>query len=435
LRNTAAPYWQAGRQASAVLLSFLEERFGGLIDLRANGALRYVQRRFAEANRIHFHRTRTATVLAHVIGNGTALVMVVGSLASLAIGVALFQASSLTIGTVYLITAYANLMLDPVRQVIAQIDDLQKASASIARIEALQRRQPTIHDGPGIPLDGGALAVTFTHVSFLYRSDDQPLREAPSQGAHDDIHGLTLGNRRPPQALTSSSHPAPVLTDLSLHLAPGEILGLIGRTGSGKTTITRLLLRLYDPLTGTIALNGHDIRLARLAELRSHIGVVTQDVHVFRATLRENLTLFNPTITDAQLVHVLDELGLRRWYMALPDGLDTMMTQSGLSAGEGQLLAMARVFLKDPGLIMLDEATSRLDPMTERLIEGALDRLLAGRTAIIIAHRLRTVRRAHTILLLDRGHMHEYGSRTQLASDPQSAFAQLLQLGAEEIQL
>jgi ABC-type multidrug transport system fused ATPase/permease subunit len=421
VRNAAAPYWQAGRQASAMVLGFLEERFGGLVDLRANGALSYVQRRFAEANRVQFQHSRTATVLAHAIGSGTALLLVLGSIACLAIGVALFQAGSLTIGTLYLITAYASLVLTPLRQIIAQIDDLQKATASITRIEALQHWQPTIHDGPGLSLDPGALAVAVSQISFRYPLQDQPIPEAASQAGYASESAGIL--------------PAHMLDGISFRLAPGEVLGLIGRTGSGKTTLTRLLLRFYDPLAGTIALNGHDIRMARLADLRAHIGVVTQDVRLFHASLRDNLALFDTTVDDRRLVGVLDELGLQRWYTSLPHGLDTIVTNNSLSAGEAQLLAMARVFLKNPGLLILDEATSRLDPLTEHLIEAALDRLLVGRTALIIAHRLRTVRRADTILLLDQGRIREYGPRTQLASDPYSAFAQLVRLGTEELPL
>jgi len=163
--------------------------------------------------------------------------------------------------------------------------------------------------------------------------------------------------------------------------------------------------------------------------------MATQDVQLFRATVRDNLTFFARGVDDARIMRALGELGLEEWCRGLPQGLDTMIASggSGLSAGEAQLLAFTRVFLKDPGLIILDEASSRLDPATERLIERAVGRLLRGRTGIIIAHRLATVQRADMIMILDDGRIAEYGPREELARDPDSRFWQLLRTGAEEV--
>jgi ABC-type multidrug transport system fused ATPase/permease subunit len=228
---------------------------------------------------------------------------------------------------------------------------------------------------------------------------------------------------------------ATVVRDLSFRLAPGEILGLLGRTGSGKTTVTRLLLRLYDPDAGSIRLGGVELRTARLADLRGHIGMVTQDVQLFQATVRDNIALFDPGISDERIFAALDALGLTEWVRGLPAGLDTVLgaNGSGLSAGEAQLLAFTRVFLKDPGLVILDEASSRLDPATERLIERAVRTLLRDRTGIIIAHHLATVARADTILILEDGEVAEFGPRLALAHDPDSRFAALLRTGAAEV--
>src|SRR5581483_5887822 len=163
-------------------------------------------------------------------------------------------------------------------------------------------------------------------------------------------------------------------------------------------------------------------------------GIVTQDVQLFQASVRDNLTLFDPSIPDARIIEVLDDLGMGEWLRSLPDGLDTELgSGAGLSAGEAQLLAFARVFLRDPGLVILDEASSRLDPATERLIERAVDRLLADRTGIIIAHRLATVLRADDILILEDGRIREYGPRETLRHDPASRFAELLRTGMEEV--
>jgi len=224
------------------------------------------------------------------------------------------------------------------------------------------------------------------------------------------------------------------LKDVSFRLAPGQVLGLLGRTGSGKTTISRLLFRLHDPVSGVVRLSGIDVRAAGLEALRARIALVTQDVQLFDATLRDNVTLFDDAVPDGRLLDVFGALGLGEWLNALPDGLDTVLGPHGrgLSAGEAQLVALARVFLKDPDLVVLDEASSRVDPATERLLERAVSRLLSGRTGVVIAHRLATVDRASTIVILEDGRVAEIGPRAELVADPDSRFSQLLRAGMAE---
>jgi ATP-binding cassette subfamily B protein len=213
------------------------------------------------------------------------------------------------------------------------------------------------------------------------------------------------------------------------------VLGLLGRTGSGKTTLARLIFRLYDTPSGSIAINGMDLRDLRLETLRRSVAIVTQDVQLFRASVRDNLTFFDRSISDEQVIAALAELELGDWLQSLPQGLDTEldMGSRSLSAGEAQLLAFTRVFLRDPGLIILDEASSRLDPATEQRLERAIDKLLRNRTSIIIAHRLGTLHRADEVLILDSGRVSEYGNRRVLAADPGSRFYELLQTGLEEV--
>jgi ATP-binding cassette subfamily B protein len=176
-----------------------------------------------------------------------------------------------------------------------------------------------------------------------------------------------------------------------------------------------------------------DLREVPLDGLRQRVAMVTQDVQLFQATVRDNLTFFNRAIPDEQLEHVLKQLRLWEWAQSLPNGLDTPLAGGqSLSAGEAQLLAFARVFLKDPSVVILDEASSRLDPSTETLMERAVDRLFVERTAIVIAHRLKTVLRADDILILENGCVVEYGARAALASDVNSRFHHLLQTGLEE---
>jgi ABC-type multidrug transport system fused ATPase/permease subunit len=270
----------------------------------------------------------------------------------------------------------------------------------------------------------GALAVRFEGVSFGY----EPEKARTNGESNADEAPL----EPPPKEM--------VLHDVSFHLPPGTVLGLLGRTGSGKTTLCRLLFRLYDPDQGAIRFAcdgapGDDIRALSLHELRGKVGIVTQEIQLFQASVRDNLTLFDPSIPDTRIEAAIEALGMTGWLTALPEGLDAELASGGkgLSAGEAQLLALTRIFLQDPGLVVLDEASSRLDPATEAMLEYAIDALLEGRTAIVIAHRLRTVQRADEILILEDGAISEHGPRVDLARDPTSRFYSLLQTGLEEV--
>ncbi|MHA1531817.1 MAG: ATP-binding cassette domain-containing protein, partial [Candidatus Heimdallarchaeota archaeon] len=212
-------------------------------------------------------------------------------------------------------------------------------------------------------------------------------------------------------------------------------MGLVGQTGSGKTTLARLIFRLYDPKSGKIRVNGINTKNFPLKELRSNIAYVTQDVELFKASIRDNVTFFDKEIPEEIILEIFKDIGLEEWYNHLPNGLETIIKseECGLSAGEEQLLALTRAFLKNPKIVILDEASSRLDPATERQIEIALEKLLQGRSAIIIAHRLTTLYKVDDILILSDGEMMEYGSREDLAKNPNSEFSQLLQKGIEEV--
>ncbi len=395
IQHVAVPALAEERQASADLFGFLEERLSGIRDLRSNGAGPYTMRRFYQSMRNLFTKGRRAWMKAEIVWMTTTGLFAVGYALAFGLGALLFRAQAITIGTVYLIFHYTELLRRPIEELSSQLQDLQRATAGIGRVRELYDTRSDLADGRGDPLPVGAPSVEFRCVSFGYGQDE-----------------LVLG-------------------DVSFRLAPGEVLGLLGRTGSGKSTIARLLFRLYDPADGAILLGGVDVRRARLAELRSRVGMVTQQVQLFQGTVRDNLSLFDSGIPDGRILEVLEEVGLSPWVRGLPDGLDRQLSagNAGLSAGEAQLLAFARVFLREPDLVVLDEASSRLDPATERQVESAVDRLLAGRTAIIIAHRLATVERADRILVLDDGRVLEYGRREELATDPDSRFHQLLRTG------
>lgn len=443
--------WDQARGSNAALYGFIEERMAGREDVRANGGVPYVIRRLLLLQRDSYLAHYAARVFGIFTFALTHLFAVMARILALGFGVWLFYQGQATVGAVYLIVYYVGLLQDPLEKLRTEVEALQQATASINRINELFAQQPRVQGGRHQPAGHlpataqgtslGAAAVAFQQVAFDYHDLSTHNGAAPA-AADALVNGATgtlirvngAGEQGAGAQGTVISQPPAVLHDLSFRLAPGRVLGLLGRTGSGKTTLTRLLFRLYDPLEGVITLDGQPLATLDLPTLRRRIGMVTQEVQLFQASLRDNLTFFDPTVDDAQILTVIHELGLERWYNAQPNGLDTILTGGGggLSAGEAQLLAFVRVFLKDPGLVILDEASSRLDPATEQLLERAIDRLLHNRTGIIIAHRLATVERADDILILDGGRVVEFGERAQLAADPTSRFAQLLRTGLQE---
>ncbi len=385
------------RESAAELSDYLEERLGGLPDIKSNGADAHALRGLHERMAARFHRGRSSIMAGTYFYGIVGLLFVLGTGAVLVLIVTLHAAGVITLGTVYLVFRYTGMLRLPLERLSRHMNSFQQATGGIVRVRELLATQSRVVDGPGAALPEGALSVELDGVAFAYEEE-------------------------------------PVLRGISFSIDPGEVLGLLGRTGSGKTTISRLIFRLHDPTDGLVRLGGTDVRDARLDQLRLRIGLVTQDVQLFEGTLRDNVTLFDRAVPDALVRKVFTELGLEGWLRNAPAGLDTPIGAMGhgLSAGEAQLVALARVFLRDPGLVVLDEASSRLDPATERVLERAVSRLLKGRTGVLIAHRLETVKRADKILILEDGRIAEFGARADLAGNPGSQFARLLRAGLKE---
>jgi ABC-type multidrug transport system fused ATPase/permease subunit len=399
LKDVAVPHQKARRQAEAELYGFLEEQLAGTEDIRSSGAVDYSIRELFRHQSEIFTHNRKAGFKRWIIENAMGLALTAGTLLAISSGYGLYTAGLVTIGTVYLFVHYINLLEEPFWAMTHEIESFQTIGACVERLTEFRNFKAEVLDGEGTDFALRPLELAFNNVTFSYNGNDS------------------------------------VLSGLSFGLKPGSVLGLLGRTGSGKTTLARLIFRLYDPKSGCIEINGEDVRNASLEALRRSIAIVTQDVQLFRASVRDNLTFFDRSISDKHILNTLEELELSDWYHSLPKGLDTEldMGSRSLSAGEAQLLAFTRVFLRNPGLVILDEASSRLDPATEQRLERAIDRLLQNRTAIIIAHRLGTVQRAHEIMILEGGRVSEYGDRQTLAADEASRFYQLLQTGLEEV--
>lgn len=394
LRAVATPYSAAERGAAADFYGFLGEYLAGLEDIRSSGARAFVLRRCAELMRGWLAARMQAQMRGYGMVATSDALFGLGMAFALALSAMLFREGALTIGAVFLIFRYTEMLRQPTEQIRNEVQDLQQAGASLGRIEGLLSQQSRLSDGPGEELPAGPLALDIEDVWFGYEPG------------------------------------TPVLRGVSLHLAPQRVLGVLGRTGSGKTTLTRLAPRFYDPDVGVVRLGGVDLRTVSVATVRARVGLVTQETHLFNASVRDNLTLFDASVPDERLAEILEELGLAGWLWELPDGLDTRLGAggSGLSAGQAQVLACARLLLRDPDVVILDEPSSKLDPATERMVQRAFGRLLAGRTGIIVAHRLATFALVDDILILEQGEVLEHGPRLALAADPGSRYAEVLRL-------
>jgi ABC-type multidrug transport system fused ATPase/permease subunit len=399
VRRISAAAWGRSRAASAELFGFLEERLAGTEDIRSSGAEAFTMRGFYGRARERLWATSHARIVDAIPQSVTSTIRGMCLALSFALPAYLVGQGRLTVGAAFAVYFYAQVLLQPLSNVSRQVEQLQVAIAGGRRVLELLALTSDVVDGDGAELGQGPFTVAFDRVTFGYGADPD------------------------------------VLHDVSVSVAAGEVLGVVGRTGSGKSSLAKLLVRLYDPRAGAVLLGGVDIRTLHRSQLRSHVALVTQEVRVMRASVRDNLTLFDATIGDDAIEAAIEQLGLGSWFAALPDGLDTMVREggAGLSAGESQLLAFGRAFLADPAVVVLDEASSRLDPATEVILEHAIDKLLAGRTAIVIAHRLSTLDRCDSVCVLERGRVIEHGARAALAADESSRFGLMLRAGLDAV--
>jgi len=383
--------------AYATLYGGIEERLTASEDLRANGAGAHAMWRFVEESAATMHssvRRESAFLRLWWAVQGS---VAVGSALSLVTGALLVTNGSITIGTAFLMFQYVLLLERPLEDVVQQLETVQKANGAMVRVIDLLAIRPTILDNGTISPAPGPLAIEFDGVTFGYELD--------------------AGEQ--------------VLNDITLSIGAGRSVGIIGRTGSGKTTLSRLVLRLVEATDGQLRLGGVAIADIPLVELRRRVAMIPQEVELLNGSIRDNVTLFDPTPTDADVEHALELVGLSS---LVGQGIDRQLGAggAGLSAGEAQLLALARVWLRDPDLVVLDEATARVDPETEAQLEVAIGALMNGRTAVVIAHQLSTLRHVDEIVVLDHGKLVEHGPREQLMGDDTSRFHHLLALALEE---
>jgi len=307
---------------------------------------------------------------------------------------------TLPVGTVVAMALFLVRLYAPLTALSNVQVDVMTALVSFDRVFEVLDLPPLIAERPGaVPIERGPASVEFDHVDFSY-----PTPEEVSLASLESVAVL----ERPPRQQ--------VLYDISFTVSPGQLVALVGHSGGGKTTMGHLVPRLYDVSSGAVRVNGIDVRDATLVSLQAMVGSVTQDAHLFHETIRANLLYAKPDATDAELTEALRAAQILPLIESLPDGLDTMVGDRGyrLSGGEKQRIAIARLLLKAPDIVVLDEATAHLDSESEVAVQRALATALEGRTSIVIAHRLSTVRNAHQILVLDAGHIVERGTHVEL---------------------
>lgn len=387
--GSAVPASAAASAAAADLSGYVEERVRGAEDLVPNGASAHALHGLVLHNRTLFG-TRKRAVLAQVRWPRTAqhlnsAAMVLG----LAGSIALYRQGAVSIGEVYSVVAFLTLMRIPLFVISNNMSKVDDSLAAIRRCRDLLAETPTITPGER-DLPSGPLTVEFDGVDFAY----------------PDRH---------------------VLRGVSLSVPAGRQLALVGVSGGGKTTMARLAARMLDPGAGAVRVGGVDLRETTAESLRRSITYVTQEVRVLAVSVRDNVAVFDASVPDERITEVLAAVGLDRWLAGLPGGLDTVLgSGNGLSAGQEQLLAIARVMLRDPGLVVLDEASSRIPPADREAVAAAVRTLLKGRTSIVIAHRLDTVESADDVAVVEDGRVVEQGPYTELAARPDSRLARAL---------
>jgi ATP-binding cassette subfamily B protein len=361
----------------------LQESLSGVRVVQAFTREESVVRRFGVYNRAqrdaNIHAARISSFYFPVVEGSGVLTMaaVVGA------GGVLVHQGNIGVGTVVTFVLVLTNLFEPIQQISQLFNIVQSAGAGLAKIYGLLDTSSPVRERVGaveLPESG---AIEFDHVTFRYAAD----------------------------------LPA-VVSDVSLTVQAGERLALVGPTGAGKSTLAKLVARAYDPVQGAVRLGGVDLRDATLDSLKARIVVVPQEGHLFGGTIADNVRLGRRGATDDEVDEALYSLGAYDRFAALPSGLATEVREGGsrLSAGERQLVSLARAFLADPRVLILDEATSNLDPGTEVEVEAAVEVLMAGRTVIVIAHRLSTAERADRVAVVDAGGIAEIGSHDQLVA-------------------
>jgi ATP-binding cassette subfamily B protein/subfamily B ATP-binding cassette protein MsbA len=384
---------RAARRQEGRVSAVLQESLSYVKLVQAYGREEHEASRLSEASDRSLRANIWAATLLARLTPSVSLMSSVGYALLIVLGVDRVVGGHLSAGELLVVLSYVRSTQSPIRQLAKLAYSVSKAGASLDRIEEVLDLEPTIRQSPwAVPLRlSGPARVEFRDVTFGY---------GPGR---------------------------PVLHEISLHVAPGELLAVVGATGSGKSTLLSLLPRFYDPWLGGVHINGHDVRDLTLSSLRANVGLVLQDSLIFRTTVLDNIAYGRPDASPAEVIAAAEASGAALVAARLEDGYETIVSERGasLSGGEKQCIGIARAMLKDAPIVVLDEPTSAMDAHTERLVMAGIERLLCNRTGFIIAHRLATVMKAHRVVVLDEGRIVEFGPPGLLLAKPGSRFASL----------
>jgi ABC-type multidrug transport system fused ATPase/permease subunit len=386
-RIASADAYRRTRETIGAITGYLQESLSGIRVVRSFGQEPRHQREFARLNEVNREANVVTVNLNAAYFPGVEFVSAVATVVILVVGGRQAIDGDIEIGVLVGFIAALNGFFDPIGQLSQVYTTYQSGMAALDKIFDLLDQQAELTDPPdAIVLDRLRGEIRFDHVSFGYRTEDDPTR-------------TTLA-----------------LDDIDLTVAPGQTVALVGATGAGKSTFAKLVARFYDPTSGRVLVDGHDLRDVAASSLRSQMGIVPQEAFLFSGTIGENIAFGRADADDRDIETAARAVGAWNFIAALPEGVDTQVGERGvqLSAGQRQLVAFARALIADPRILVLDEATSNVDLHTEGRIETGLRRLLAGRTAIVIAHRLSTIRQAGRIVVLEHGRIVEQGTHEEL---------------------
>jgi ATP-binding cassette subfamily B protein len=380
-RRRSSRAYRRVREHLGSVTATLQEDISGMRVIQAFGREERSASRFREVSQRYRAANHETVVLNGLYFPFVDFLSSVAVAVVLGYGGYLYFDGSVTIGTLFAFVGYLTNFFDPVQQLSQLYNTFLAAVAALDKIIDVLEEEPEIEDAPGA----------------------HPL---PRVDGHVRFDGVRFGYGAGPE----------VLHGLDLDVPAGTTVALVGHTGAGKSTIAKLLSRFYDPRSGRITIDGHDLRDVTQESLRTQLGIVPQEGFLFAGTIRDNLAFARPHATDEEIAAAARAVGAHDFIVALPDGYETQVGERGnrLSLGQRQLVAFARALLADPRILILDEATSSVDIATERRIESALDRLLAGRTSFVIAHRLSTIRQADLIVVLEDGAVVEQGTHEGL---------------------